>query len=72
MRIIISLIIASAFIASSSLAMAEAVSAEPAKTETSATPATPDSSAGAAKLATQEKVAAPAVSGLEQPLCVQK
>lgn len=72
MRTIISLIIATAFVATSSLAKAENVSAEPAKTKTSAPPATSDNSAGAVKPAAQEKAAEPMVSGLEQPLCVQK
>lgn len=72
MRTIISLIIAAGFVAASSPAVAEDISAEPAKTATSASPATQENSAGAAKPAAQEKVAEPAVSGLDQPLCVQK
>lgn len=72
MRTLISLIIATGFVAASSMAIAEDASAVPVKTETSATPAASDNSAGTAKPAAQEKIAAPAVSGLDQPLCVQK
>lgn len=72
MRTIISLVIASIFVATSSLAIAEVVSSEPANTKTSASPAAPEKSAGEVKPVTQENTVAPAVSGVDQPLCVQK
>lgn len=73
MRTIISLVIASMLVANSSLAMAEAVSTETGKPAASASPETPKSPAEAVKPATQESTAvAPAESGLDQQLCVQK
>lgn len=73
MRIIISLIIATGFVATSSLARAEAVSAEPAKIATPASPAAQDKPVeAAAKPAIEEQAVAPAESGLDQQLCVQK
>ena len=74
MRTLISLIVDSVFVAISSLALADTVSAEPAKTETSATPATSGNPAETAKSATPANATEPPKPNAESelPTCVPK